>query len=1221
MSGADTDVSQERKWAGRPVLAFFVRSAVYVVPIAASVLASVWLSKVIPAPESVWHVIGWWVAIIAGSTSVLFLVDKGVRWLLPLAALLQMTMIFPDKSPSRFRTALRSGASIKHLTAQLRAAEEAGLDDDPTRAAEIVLQLSSALNAHDPRTRGHSERVRAYSEMLAEEMGVSEEDRAKLRWASLLHDIGKLKVSPDILNKPGKLDDDEWVEIKNHPTYGAEICGPLIDWLGPWSSAIVEHHERFDGFGYPAGFAGLEIALGGRVVAVADAYDVMTTARSYKKPMPAGAAREELARHAGAQFDPDVVRAFLSLSMGRLRWVAGPLSWLAQLPFLRFAGGIQSVGTTVGVVAAATTGAAAALAGGLVSVPGVDALPLPPPPLALVEYVDTPVTTLPAVSTPVVVAGADVRPATEDAPATFGVLGNDVFLPGSALGILIPPGHGEATVNDDLTITYVPDDDFAGVDTFTYQITGPNGDTASATVTVEVGEVNDLPEANDDAATVDEDDSVIVDVLANDTDTEGLDPSSVTVGSGPVSGTVTIDPVTGVVTYTPDTDFAGSDAFIYTVADTDGVLVTATVTITVTPINDPPVAVNDSASTDEEVTALIAVLGNDSDIEGGLVPGSVTMSVSPSNGTTTVSGGAVSYTPDPDFNGVDSFGYQVCDDAAACDTATVTVTVNPINDPPIVPGPGPLATDEDVPISFDPLAAASDVDGDALTVSTFDATTTAGGTVVLGSLEYHPPADWSGDDSFTYTVTDGTDSVVIAVTITVNPVNDPPAGTPPALAGTEDTPIILDPLVGFTDAEGDPISLDSLDAVSAAGGTLTYAAGLITYTPADDHNGTDTFTYILTDGTDTTTIPVTITLTPTNDTPVLDPIGPSAIDEGVLLSFVVTASDVELPGDALTFSLSGEPTGAAINATTGVFTWTPTEVQGPGAYLLDVVVTDDRSPVLSDTETITVTVNDVNTVPVLDPVGNQVVDEGVLLGFTATATDADLPANSLTFSLSGAPPGASINPTTGAFTWTPTEAQGAGAYLFDVVVTDDGSPNLAASELILVTVDEVNIAPVLDPVGNRVVDETVLLSFTATATATDADLLANTLTFSLSGAPAGAAINPSSGAFTWTPTEAQGAGAYVFDVVVTDDGTPNLADSETITVTVNEINLAPVLDPVGNQVVNEGALLSFTATASDADLVANTLTFSLSFTPAGASINPTTGVFTWTPTAPLVVRR
>ena len=130
----------------------------------------------------------------------------------------------------------------------------------------------------------------------------------------------------------------------------------------------------------------------------------------------------------------------------------------------------------------------------------------------------------------------------------------------------------------------------------------------------------------------------------------------------------------------------------------------------------------------------------------------------------------------------------------------------------------------------------------------------------------------------------------------MNPVNDPPAGTPPALAGTEDTPIILDPLVGFTDAEGDPISLDSLDAVSAAGGTLTYAAGLITYTPADDHNGTDTFTYILTDGTDTTTIPVTITLTPTNDTPVAVDDAYSTAEEAALV--------VAIPGVVLTTATS-----------------------------------------------------------------------------------------------------------------------------------------------------------------------------------------------------------------------------------------------------------------------------------------------------------------------------
>ena len=161
-------------------------------------------------------------------------------------------------------------------------------------------------------------------------------------------------------------------------------------------------------------------------------------------------------------------------------------------------------------------------------------------------------------------------------------------------------------------------------------------------------------------------------------------------------------------------------------------------------------------------------------------------------------------------------------------------------------------------------------------------------------------------------------------------------------------------------------------------------------------------------------------------------------------------------------------------------------------------------------------------------------------------------------------------------------------------MTDNGVPNLADSETITVTVNELNVAPVLGAIGNQTVNELALLSFTATAS--DADDPANTLSFSLasgtSGAvPAGASIDPGTGVFSWTPTEAQGPGTYTFDVVVTDNGVPNLADSETITVTVNELNVAPVLDAIGNQTVNELALLSFTATASDADDPANTLSF------------------------------
>ncbi len=180
-----------------------------------------------------------------------------------------------------------------------------------------------------------------------------------------------------------------------------------------------------------------------------------------------------------------------------------------------------------------------------------------------------------------------------------------------------------------------------------------------------------------------------------------------------------------------------------------------------------------------------------------------------------------------------------------------------------------------------------------------------------------------------------------------------------------------------------------------------------------------------------------------------------------------------------------------------------------------------------------------------------------LLTFTAGATDGDVPAQALTYSLgAGAPAGASIT-AAGVFTWTPTEAQGPGSYPVTVIVTDNGTPALSDSELITITVNEVNQAPVLNAIGDKAGDELALLTFTADAI--DGDVPAQTLTYSLGpGAPAGASIT-AVGVFTWTPTEAQGPGSYSVTIIVTDDGTPALSDNETITVTVNEVNQAPVL--------------------------------------------------------------
>jgi len=225
-----------------------------------------------------------------------------------------------------------------------------------------------------------------------------------------------------------------------------------------------------------------------------------------------------------------------------------------------------------------------------------------------------------------------------------------------------------------------------------------------------------------------------------------------------------------------------------------------------------------------------------------------------------------------------------------------------------------------------------------------------------------------------------------------------------------------------------------------------------------------------------------------------------------------------------------------------------------------------------------------NTAPVLEAVGNPTVDELTLLTFTATASDTDIPVNVLSFSLDpGAPAGALIDPVTGVFTWTPTEAQGLGVYDVTVRVTDDGVPNLDDYEIITITVNEVNTAPVLAAIGNQTIDELTLLTFTATAS--DIDIPANVLTFSLDpGTPVGTGIDPVTGVFTWTPTEAQGPGVYDVTVRVTDDGTPNLDDFEIITITVNEVDTAPVLASIGDGTIVEGDFgvtsLDFTITLS-----------------------------------------
>jgi len=445
------------------------------------------------------------------------------------------------------------------------------------------------------------------------------------------------------------------------------------------------------------------------------------------------------------------------------------------------------------------------------------------------------------------VAANDAATTAFATPVTIAVLANDSDPDGNPLSIsaVTAPAHGTATISG-TTIVYTPVAGYSGVDTFNYTISDGRGGSATASVTVTIAaQPNRPPVAVNDAATTAFATPVTVNVLANDSDPDG-DTLTIVGVTTPANGTVSATATN--VTYTPALRFTGTDTFTYTIDDGRGGNATATVTITVGAAADqPPVAVNDTATTTIATPVTINVIANDSDPDGD--PLTVQSVTTPTLGTAAIVANQVVYTPPPTgAGGTATFNYTINDGRGGTATATVTVTVGPPPNRPPVAVNDAATTTSGQPVTINVIANDSDPDADPLPVQSVTAPTLGTATIVGNQVVYTPAAGVLGTDTFNYTINDGrggTASATVTVTIT-EPINRPPVAVNDNAATPVSTPVLIDVLANDSDPDGDTLTITGV--TQPANGIATITNGEITYQPQRGFTGTITFQYTISDG-------------------------------------------------------------------------------------------------------------------------------------------------------------------------------------------------------------------------------------------------------------------------------------------------------------------------------------------------------------------------------------
>ena len=807
--------------------------------------------------------------------------------------------------------------------------------------------------------------------------------------------------------------------------------------------------------------------------------------------------------------------------------------------------------------------------------------------------------------------------------------------------------HGTATVVGN-NIVYTPIANFNGTDSFTYTVTDSKGDTDTGVISVTVSQVNDAPIADNDNAVTNEDNAVTIDVLDGDTDidqdsTLNANPSAEVLSIStdeadlikPVHGTISVT-ADNKILYTPNANYNGTDSFEYN-ADDGEALDKATVSVTIHQVNDNPVAVTDSASTNEDTAKTIDVLANDTDVDiiaannQDVLHAKTDFSItsasvnSPAHGSVAIVSNKLVYTPNANYYGTDSITYTISDGHDGSATGTANITVLSVNDLPVFSTtPANMNLTEDLDNGAENFTV-SDIEtiGANLNVTVISSSNTtlvptANITITKGTggdrtVTVNPKDNQNGSANIKLRVTDANSGTAeYTFTVTVAAVNDAPVGIDNIAEITEDTSYTLAWTTLTSDVDiatnADSIGVSIKAADNASHGTATVVGNNIVYTPIANFNGTDSFTYTVTDSKgDTDTGVISVTVSQVNDAPIAD--NDNAVtNEDNAVTIDVLDGDTDIDQDS---TLNANPSAEVLSISTdeadlikpvhgtisvtadNKILYTPNaNYNGTDSFEYNA---DDGEAL--DKATVSVTIHQVNDNPVAVTDSAVTGDEDpVSVDVLANDTDVDTSASinqevlysTDTFSLVSydfiGDAHGTLSNIGGTITYTPS-LNFKGTQEISYVISDghDGS----ATGKLIVSVDEKNDKPIAYD-DDIVTDEDTQITFNVLSNDADQDIGDEKsfvmFTQDTSSLPGSFSTN-ANGSITYIPDENYN-GSFTLSYQMKDKA--GLTDDAVIKITVAAVNDAPVAQD-NNAEINEDTsyTVAWTSLTSDVDIATN----------------------------------